>query len=291
MAQGTTPVVQQRLLRAELRKAREDTGHTQKQVADELGWSLSKVIRLETGATAASTSDVMALIQFYKIKDDARAQRLIDVTRAKASEWWDEYSSYYEQEFMTFLAYEDAAISLRQFQTHAIPGLLQTADYARGVFDVFQPDTERIERAVKVRMRRGRLLTRGKGTRFDFILDEAAIHRLVTSAEVMIAQLTRLKDVNDAGDPLISIRVVPFTIGVNTAMRRSFTIFELPSDDEDFVINVDEPKRDALIRDNPESTSQYFEAFADLEELALDRASTNELLDSVIQSIRPNPPS
>src|SRR5712664_3074715 len=131
MAQGTTPVVQQRRLRAELRKAREDTGHTQKQVADELGWSLSKVIRMETGATSASTADVMALIQFYKIKDDARAQRLIDVTKVKATEWWDEYSDHYGQDFLNFLAYEDAAVSIRQFQTLQIPGLLQTADYAR----------------------------------------------------------------------------------------------------------------------------------------------------------------
>ena len=128
MAQSTTPVVQQRRLRAELRKAREVTGHTQKQVAEELGWSLSKVIRMETGATTASTADVMALIQFYKIRDDAQAQRLIDVTRSKATEWWDEYSEYFDQDFVAFLAYEDAAVSVRQFQTQVIPGLLQTED-------------------------------------------------------------------------------------------------------------------------------------------------------------------
>src|SRR5882724_4529399 len=122
MAQGTTPVVAQRRLRAELRKAREDAGHTQKRVAEDLGWSLSKVIRLETGATSVSTSDAMALIHYYEITDRERIDDLLSVTRAKERAWWDEYSDLYGQQFLNFLAYEDSASRIRQFQTLAVPG-------------------------------------------------------------------------------------------------------------------------------------------------------------------------
>jgi transcriptional regulator with XRE-family HTH domain len=123
MAQGTTAVVQQRRLRADLRRTREANGHTQKQVADELGWSLSKVVRLETGATAVATADAMALIHFYGIKDQERVDEMLAVTRSKTPAWWDEYSEFYGQQFLNFLAYEDTASRLRQFQTLAVPGL------------------------------------------------------------------------------------------------------------------------------------------------------------------------
>jgi transcriptional regulator with XRE-family HTH domain len=291
MAQGTTPVVQQRRLRAELRKARDDAGHTQKQVADELGWSLSKVIRLETGATAVSTSDAMALIHFYKIGDGARVEELLAVTRAKAEKWWDEYSDVYEQRFLNFLAYEDSASTMRQFQALAVPGLLQTKDYSRGVFRAYLVEESRIDRAVTVRNRRQRLLEQNDGNRYEFMLDEAVIHRQVGGTEVMIEQLTRLKALNDAGNPLISLRVVPYTAGVNPGMKGSFTIFEFSSADEDFVVNVEEPNSDVLIRDNPETTSKYVEAFLELEAIALSRAESTELLGTVIQTMRSNPPS
>ena len=295
MAQGTTPIVQQRRLRAELRRAREDAGHTQKQVADELGWSLSKVIRLETGATAVSTSDAMALIHFYKITDQERVEDLLAVTRARARSWWDEYSEAYEQRFLNFLAYEDSASRLRQFVGLGVPGLLQTSGYARGVFEAYMNEEAEVQRGLKIRMRRQQLLERADGTpdetRFDFMLDEAVLHRLVGGDEVMIEQLTRLKELNEAGNPSISIRIVPFTAGVNPGMKGSFTILEFPSEDEDFVVNIEEPNTDVLIRDNPETASNYVEAFLELQDIALSRAASTELIDSVIHAMRERLPS
>jgi len=295
MAQGTTPVVQQRRLRAELRRAREDAGHTQKRVADELGWSLSKVIRLETGATAVSTSDAMALIHFYKITDQDRIEDLLAVTRARARSWWDEYTGVYEQRFLNFLAYEDSASRVRQFAGLGVPGLLQTKDYARAVFEAYLHEESRIERAIKVRMRRQQILERANDTpddtKFDFMLDEAVIHRLVGSAGVMIEQLVRLKGLNDTGNPSISIRIVPFAAGVNPGMKGSFTIFEFPFEDEDFVVNAEEPNSDVLIRDNPETASNYVEAFYELDEIALLKEESSKLLDSVIRDLRSHLPS
>jgi transcriptional regulator with XRE-family HTH domain len=295
MVQGTTPVVQQRRLRAELRRAREDAGQTQKQVADELGWSLSKVIRLETGATAVSTSDAMALFHYYKITDQDRVNDLLSVTKARPRSWWDEYSQSFEQQFLNFLAYEDSASRIRQFQALQVPGLLQTRDYALAVFEVYLEEQSRLERVLKVRMRRQQLLDRADGTpdetRFDFLLDEAVLHRLVGSDEVMIQQLIRLKELIDARNPSISIRIVPYAAGVTPAMKGSFTIFEFPSEDEDIVVNVEDPRNDILIRDNPETASDYVEAFLELDDIALSKAASSELLDSVIHATRERLPS
>jgi transcriptional regulator with XRE-family HTH domain len=285
MAQGTTPVVAQRRLRAELRKAREDAGHTQKRVAEDLGWSLSKVIRLETGATSVSTSDAMALIHYYEITDRERVDDLLSVTRAKERAWWDEYSDFYSQQFLNFLAYEDSASRMRQFQTLAVPGLLQTPDYARGVFKAYLVAESRIDLALKVRLRRQQLLTLPDGPEMTFMIDEAVIHRLVGGPEVMIEQLTRLKAVNEMDNPSIVVRVVPFSIGVNPGMKGSFAIMDFPADEDESIVNVEEPNSDVLIRDNPETTSNYVEAFLALEDLALSKAESTELLESVINTI------
>jgi transcriptional regulator with XRE-family HTH domain len=285
MARSATPVVQQRRLRAELRKVREDAGITQKKVAADLGWSLSKVIRLETGATGFATADVMALLHYYGITDKAVVDDLLTVTRSTESSWWDKYTEFYGQRFLNFLAYEDSAATIRQFQALAIPGLLQTRGYATNVFADYVDDPPRLQRALDVRLRRQDLLNRDGGPVMSFILDQAVILRWVGDAQVMKDQLTRLQEVNELGDETLSIRIVPFTAGVNTSMKGSFTIFEYESDDEDYIVNVEEPRNDVLIRDNAETTSNYVEAFIGLEDIALSKEDSTGLIVTAIQNI------
>src|ERR687887_268850 len=104
MGQRETSVVRQRRLRTELRRIREESGRTQKVVAEALGWSTSKVIRIETGAVIVSTSDVMALLHYYRINDPDLAEDLLAATRVRDEGWWDEYRGYYRQQFVNFLA-------------------------------------------------------------------------------------------------------------------------------------------------------------------------------------------
>jgi len=78
---------------------------------------------------------------------------------------------------------------------------------------------------------------------------------------------------------------------VTPAMKGSFTIFEFPSEDEDIVVNVEDPRNDILIRDNPETASDYVEAFLELDDIALSKAASSELLDSVIHATRERLPS
>ena len=81
MADGPGPAVQRRRLRVELRKARQDVGLTQEQVAEMMDWSLSKVIRIEAGSVGISTNDLKALLRTYNIQDVARADELLAIAR------------------------------------------------------------------------------------------------------------------------------------------------------------------------------------------------------------------
>lgn len=280
MAQGGTPVVQQRRLRAELRRARDAAGRTQKDVAGALGWSTSKVIRIETGAVAVSTSDVMALLHYYGIKDD-RAEELLAVTRAKEEMWWDKYA-YFGQAFLNMLSYETSASHIRQFQNLVVPGLLQTREYAQAVMEAYTPDSKMVADGMTVRMRRQDLLTED-GPEYTVVLDESVVRRRVKDTRVQLDQLVKLR--KQAGHPRISIQVVPFTAGVVAAMRVSFAIFEFPSDEEDHVVNIEHPHQMALIRDDAEVASDYLESFSDLQDIALSTEESAKFLDTLIDEL------
>lgn len=294
MARGNIPVIQLRRLRGELRRARESAGRTQKQVADDLGWSLSKVIRQETGAQNISTADVMALMHYYGITDTDLIESLLAITRAKEQAcWWDDYKDIYPKWFLEFLAYENSATSIRQFQMLDVPGLLQTESYARALLDADE-ELQDIEQGVRVRLRRQEILNRENGGEMQFILDEAVIHRVVGDRETMFEQLQQLRKMNKR--PHVSIQIVPFTAGVKAAMIGSFAIFEFAGSiannngglDVEYVVNTEKigPNRDAVIHDNPETTSGYLESFYGIRDIALSKDDTNVLLDAKIESFR-----
>ena len=91
-SETTSPVVQRRRLRTELRRARLDAGLTQEQVATAMEWSLSKLIRIENGSVGISLNDLKAILSHYKITDEKRTAELIALSRgARARSWWSDY--------------------------------------------------------------------------------------------------------------------------------------------------------------------------------------------------------
>ncbi len=283
MGQSETSVVRQRRLRAELRRIRDDLGRTQKTVAEALGWSTSKVIRIETGAVNVSTSDVMALLHYYGIKDPNVADDLLAATRTRVEGWWDEYRGTVRQQFLNFLGYEDSATRIRQYMDQVVPGLLQTEEYARALIgDYFEQDPEQIDFWTRIRLRRQELLDLSCCPELLFVLDEAVLHRWVGGPEVMREQLARLKDV--AQHPRISIRIVPFTEGMYAGLQgSSFTIFEFPSDD--YVVTLEDPHRDVILND-PDTSSHYIEKFLAVQRIACLEEEVNKIIDLVIDRMR-----
>lgn len=281
MAQRETFVVRQRRLRTELRRFRETSGRTQRAVAEALGWSTSKLIRIETGAVNVATSDVMALLHYYGISDPDVAADLVAATRSRNKDWWAEYRSVFSQQFLNFLGYEDSATRIRAYMTLVVPGLLQTEEYAAALLAGYQPDHPDL--GLHIRMRRQELLDRPDCPELLFILDEAVIHRWLGGPEVMTRQLVRLKEL--VRRPRISLRIVPFMAGMYAGMDgSSFTIFEFPADD-DVVTLVEEPHRDVIV-DDLEISNNYIRKFSELQQVACPEGEVDKIIDSMIDRIR-----
>lgn len=284
MAEGGSQVMQQRRLRAELRRLRESAGYTQKDAAAGIEWSTSKVIRIETGASNVSSADVRAMLHFYGVKDPAKTDDILALTRVKDDAWWNAYRTAYRKEFLEYLAYEDSATQVRQFISFVIPGLLQTEEFMRAFFAGYMNDTEWIERGVQVRTRRQQGLAPDSGKQALFIIDESALHRWIGGAEVTRRQLEHLRDM--AKQPNIDIRIVPFSLGMHPGMRASFTILDFPSHDEDTIVSVENPEKDMLVKDGPDETSKYLEIFSILEEIATPADDIDAALDGVLSRMQ-----
>jgi len=134
--QEQDPTVQRRRLRAELRNARDTAGLRQADVARAMDWSLSKLMRIERGEVSVSTNDLRALLNHYGVKEKGKVNGLLELARsARGSSFYDQYADLLKPGFKEYLAYEASASVIRQYEPVLIPGLLQTEEYARGLFE------------------------------------------------------------------------------------------------------------------------------------------------------------
>jgi len=133
----------------------------------------------------------------------------------------------YPASFRPFSAYEAEARSLRLFEHVLVPGLLQTAGYARAVLAT-RPHTsaEEIDELITARLARQALLARADPPLLYVLLDEGVLHRPVGTRDVMAAQLARLAELSE--EAFVTPQVIPFSAGAHIGLQGGFAIAELP---------------------------------------------------------------
>jgi len=285
VTRANNPVAQQRLLRSELRAARERAGLTQREVALSLDWSTSKVIRIEAGASNVSTTDLQAMLKHYGVADD-RIGQLVEVAKASRQRaWWDEYRGSLDQDFVTLLELEASTSLIRQFQSLLIPGLLQTEPYAREILKLYAKPDE-LDYKVKIRMERQQILDGEDAVKAFFIIDEAAVRRWVGGPGVVREQLEKLKELNRM--PNISIQILTFDKGVHRGMRGHFEVFEFPTDEQDDVVYLEWSGGAQILQNNAAQVSNYVEIFLELETVASPPDKLDAVIDRLIEEVAPN---
>jgi transcriptional regulator with XRE-family HTH domain len=266
-----SPVVQRRRLRTELRKARQDAGLTQEQVAAAMDWSLSKLIRIEAGSVGISTNDLKALLRHYQLDDPEVTSELVALARAaRERSWWSVYRDIAPPGLLQLIGYEAASFIIRNFETLLVPGLLQTEDYARAVVPSLEEGatTDRVSTVVEIRMRRQEQLDRDDPPLLFFILDEAVVRRLIGGRDVMRRQIHHLIEM--AARPNVTIEIVPFSAGTHPGLTGPFVIVEFPDPGDDDVLYL-ETRGDLLRAGISEEgeVSAYREVFEQLRQLSL----------------------
>jgi transcriptional regulator with XRE-family HTH domain len=276
------PSVLRRKLATALRKARENAHFSQREAAEALDWSLSKLIRIEKGAQGLSVTDLKALFDLYQVADEQLITDLSAAARgSRGQSWWNGYRDIVSPHFAQYLGHESIASSLQHFHPLVVPGLLQTEAYAAAVLGA-HPEPERTRRVVELRMERQERLFARRDLTCTFIVNEEVLHRWIGGPRVMRQQLQRLRDV--AGQPNMSLQVVPFCAGAHPGMRGSFILLSLGETAEDLLF-LESVSGDYLTRDDPEQIAKYAAHFETLRELALPDEQKNSLLSELIDRI------
>ena len=225
MTSSASPTVRRRRLAAELRRLRgARTGTT---VAKALGWSPAKVSRYELGQGTFPLEEIEKLLDYYGLTDPRRAQLLALAVEANEPAWWYDYADALPPGYMEFIGLEAEAATELEWQVTAVPGLLQTEEYARAVHNAHQQVVLMppgiFERRVRARLIRQELLTtRNPPLELSVVIDQSVLLRKVGSREVMAGQLRHLAEM--ARLPNVDLRILPLE-GETSPMADSFVVF------------------------------------------------------------------
>lgn len=273
MAQAviTGSTVPRRQLGRFLREARGNARLTVRAAARALEWSEAKMWRVETGQVAMRTHDVETMCRVYGV-----APGLTEALKGLAQEtrtrgWWHAYGEAIPAWFNVFVGLEEAADHIDTYQPELVPGLFQTADYARALLRARFPaqSVEEIEQRVLLRMSRQSLVSRPVDPpRLTVVLNEAVLLRPIGGRLVMAAQCRHLEEL--AGrTPHVTLRVVPFDSGVHAGLTTgAFVLLRFPTDGEGRATEPPtvyvEGMTGALYLEQPHEVDSYRQAFEDL---------------------------
>jgi transcriptional regulator with XRE-family HTH domain len=271
MSSDQGPIVQSALLRSELVRLRKEKKLTQEQVARQLEWSPSKLIRVEGGKNAITRTDLQALLGVYDVTSEGRQERLQTLARgAREPAWWNAYRGELDPTFLNYVGYSAGAAFMRQFHGTVIPGLIQTPEYAEVLSTGKASERARVL-AAKLRIQRQQeLAKRENPPRQHYIIDEAVVRRHVgikSDPAIMPAQLNHVADLAERDD--VTVRVIPFSAGAHLGLDGPFTILEFEGDLADVLYLEGRPGASLMITGEDERIPEYRDTFELLLEQAL----------------------
>lgn len=226
--------------------------------------------RTELGKRTASVAEVSALLAIYGVVGPER-KRIMDLVEEVIPAGW--FSVGRRLNLLTALTgFEARATAITTFSPSHVPGLLQTADYARSIIRFGGVAAGEVERRVAQRLERQQVLFKASRPAYLAILDEAVLRRPVGGSAAMAGQLRWLAEVGN--QPNVDIRVIPFRHGAYD-MAGYFSVFEFAcSSSLVYLENMGAP---GFLHD-PRDTDRFAGEVASLEKMALDSADSVDFL-------------
>jgi transcriptional regulator with XRE-family HTH domain len=256
-APGSGPTVLRILLGAQLRRLRESKNISREDAGWEIRASGSKISRMELGRVSFKERDVSDLLTLYGVTDAKERDALLNLAQqANNPGWWHHFSDILPAWFQAYLGLEAAATLIRTYEIQFVPGLLQTADYARAVILLGHAgaDADEIERRIELRRQRQQILNRPEPPQLWVVIDEAVLRRPIGGADVMKAQIEYLIEASKL--PNVRMQIIPFNAGGHAAAGGPFAILRFPEPELPDVVYV-EQLTSAIYLDKREDVDHY----------------------------------
>ncbi|MFF8974406.1 helix-turn-helix domain-containing protein [Streptomyces sp. NPDC014995] len=212
MPRRRQPTARQERLGAELRKLREAAGLKAREAAALIGSDSAQMSQMEAGTAGVSEERLRSLAAHYSCEDEELIEALTVMATDRTRGWWEEYRGKLPTPFLDIAELEHHATYRLDLEFLNIPGLLQTEDYARGVFSYRVPELPRseIELRVQHRVKRREVIEGPTPIPYEAVIHEAALRIRVGDRAAMRAQLTRALELSAADH--LTVRVIPFDL-------------------------------------------------------------------------------
>ena len=258
MSPRSSPTARRRRLATALRQLREERNLNCTEAGKAVGWSESKISRIETGRVKIAQPDLELLLDVYEVAGETRAGLLTLARQATHRGWWRSYSDALPAWFENYVGLENGAKSLFTYQNQLVHGLMQTEEYAGAVIRAAQPQAsaDEVERQLGARATRQALLTAANPLQVWAVLDEAVLRRPVGGLATMRVQLERLLEI--AAFRNVTLQVLPFDAGAHASMGTSFELLQFPEQGATAIVYIEDL-----------TSSQYLEMSADLDRYTL----------------------
>ncbi|MEV6975618.1 helix-turn-helix transcriptional regulator [Kitasatospora sp. NPDC093806] len=271
------PSLRQRRLGAELRRIREAATLGGPQLARILDIDVSQISQMESGRIGVSRQRLRAIANACKCLNDPLIDALGNMTQDRTKGWWEEYRGLLPSPFLESAEHEDfAAGPIKVWTCAFLPGLLQTGDYAKGMFGRTIPPltVQEVDLRTAFRTQRRNILLRNPQRKLEAYLHESCLVTRFGGTAVLRQQLDCLVD--DSLRDNISIRVIPFSVDTHPGPIESiiYSFGEVPELD---TVEM-ESSRGPFFFDAPSELGSYRAIFDRIEKAALTDEESRELI-------------
>lgn len=225
-----SPSIRRRRLSHALKEFRKAARLTATEAAQRLEWDPAKVARMERNQwKLPNVNDVKLLMDLYGVTDDRQRESMLTLAReSRLRGWWADYSDVFKTSLPDF---EAGASAIRTYEALLIPGLLQTAEYAKAVWRAGQVfDEALVDRHVQARLARQKILDREDPPSLLALVEQAALVKLIGGAACMADQLRHLIEM--AARSNVTVQIIPSDSGAHAALSSPFTIMDFPGGDD-----------------------------------------------------------
>lgn len=254
-----------------LRFYRDQAKVTLERLGAETGYSKSQVAMIERGERRAR-GDFVAISDKFLGAQGALVEVAEEVPHSAVAAWWEDY-----------LEEEAKAAGIYAYENVLIPGLLQTPDYARAVFNCATPPWEEDEREALVegRMARHAVFHRKPAPLIRFVLEKIALTRPLGGPKVLRDNLLHVLDIASLRN--VEIQVMPEDRQTHAGLSGSFILLETEGRKKQLVYVEGQSGR-YFLTEQPE-LGDAFARFSTLRAQALSPEESVQLIEQVAREL------
>ncbi|MGW4249979.1 DUF5753 domain-containing protein [Streptomyces californicus] len=241
------------------------------------------------------------MLHHYNAPQDVIDEVAILLRQAQGQQWWSNYSDVVGELFASVLAMEATSKVIRIFQEINIPGVLQTAAYARALMADFaraqhDPDVrhrhlELIDRRLEMRLMRQRLLDQEDAPIMHIIIAESVLAKEIGGALVMREQLRSLFNVVE-NKPNAHVYILPGSaLRQGSPLHPAMTLFKPYESETGKAVYLENKNRGGEFLVDPAEVETYQASMDDWWERALSKKQTLERIEMYIDRLSAEPES